>query len=61
MTDSPARRSGGLAGGFLIALGTIGGAVAGTLYRQPSIGFLTGLGAGTALALLVWWLDRRRP
>lgn len=60
MSDSSPRHPGGLAGGVLVALFMIAGTLVGTLYRQPSIGFLAGLATGAALALLVWWLDRRR-
>jgi len=55
----PRRRSGGMAGGSLFALSLVAGAVIGTFYRESSIGFLVGLGVGTALLLLVWLLDRR--
>ncbi|MDB5671776.1 MAG: hypothetical protein JWO25_2735 [Alphaproteobacteria bacterium] len=48
------------AGGFILAASIIIGAVAGTLVGQPSIGFITGTGAGLLLALLIWLLDRRR-
>ena len=47
------------AGGALLAFSILAGVVAGTLLRQPSIGFLAGLGAGTVLLALVWLLDRR--
>lgn len=53
------RRKGGMAGGSLLAFSLIVGAVVGTLYGQPSIGFLVGLGVGALLLLLVWLLDRR--
>ncbi|HEY0115642.1 MAG TPA: hypothetical protein VGB54_07960 [Allosphingosinicella sp.] len=61
-SDRPAaaRRSGGIAGGSLLALAIVAGAVIGTLYGEPSIGFLIGLAAGILLFLLVWTLDRRR-
>jgi hypothetical protein len=49
-----------LAGGFLLAFSVIAGAVIGTLYRQPSIGVLAGLGVGLALLGLVWLIDRKR-
>lgn len=49
-----------LAGGFLIALSSMVGAVAGGTQGQPSAGLLMGLGAGVALALAVWLRDKRR-
>ena len=55
-SSSPSR---GMAGGSLIALGILAGVIVGTLYGQPSIGFLTGLGVGLLLCLLVWLLSRR--
>ena len=56
MTD-PNRSS--AAGGCLIAIAVIAGVVAGLLLRQPTIGFLGGLGAGVAAAIWVWLTDRR--
>ena len=55
------RKSGGsgFAGGSLIALGIVGGAVIGTVYGQPSIGFLVGLTLGILACLAVWLLTRR--
>ncbi|MES2097103.1 MAG: hypothetical protein V4459_10125 [Pseudomonadota bacterium] len=47
------------AGGFLIALGLIGGAVVGAVRGQPSLSLLIGGGLGVALALAVWLVDRR--
>lgn len=60
MANFPQRRPGGVAGGFLLALCIIVGVVVGTLYRQPSIGFLAGFGLGALLFALVWLLDRKR-
>lgn len=48
------------AGGVLIALGAIGGTVAGVVVRQVSAGFLIGAALGVALALAVWLRDRAR-
>ncbi|MBH1998632.1 MAG: hypothetical protein I8H96_05790 [Sphingomonadaceae bacterium] len=39
---------------LLIMVGTIGGGMMG----QPSIGLLAGVGAGIAIALLLWWRER---
>ena len=47
------------AGGALLALSILAGVIAGTLLRQPSIGFLAGLGAGILLLAIVWLLERR--
>ena len=48
------------AGGAILAIAIIAGAVAGTMVGQPSIGFLVGAAAGIALAVLVWLNDRRK-
>jgi hypothetical protein len=47
------------AGGFILALSILVGAIVGAVLHQSSIGFLAGLGTGVALALLIWLLDRR--
>lgn len=47
-------------GGVLIALALIVGAILGTVYGEPSIGLVAGLGVGSLLALLLWLRDRRR-
>jgi hypothetical protein len=43
---APARRGRGMAGGSLLALSMVAGVVTGTLYGQPSVGFLGGLSSG---------------
>jgi hypothetical protein len=48
------------AGGFILAASIIAGAVGGIVVGQSSIGFLVGTAAGVLLALLVWFMDRRR-
>ncbi len=48
-----------VAGGALLALGAMGGAVIGLYKGQVTAGFLIGLGAGAAIALAIWLLDRR--
>ena len=49
-----------LAGGFLLCLSLLAGALIGVFLGQPSIGFLIGVGIGLALVILIWLLDRRR-
>jgi uncharacterized BrkB/YihY/UPF0761 family membrane protein len=46
------------AGGVLIALGFMIGAVTGVTLGQPSAGLLIGGAIGILLALLIWWRDR---
>lgn len=48
-----------MAGGFPIAVGSIGGTAVGVALRQPTLGFLAGLALGIAIALAVWLRDRR--
>jgi hypothetical protein len=48
------------AAGFILAISILAGAVAGVIAGQPSIGFLVGLGAGVAIALTFWLIERRR-
>ncbi len=60
MASSPPPRS-PLAGGSLIALGSIVGAAVGLFTPfGPTRGFLVGLSAGVAMSLAIWLLDRRR-
>lgn len=46
------------AGGAIIALGVVGGAIAGVAAGQPTAGVLIGLGASVAIAVLLWLRDR---
>lgn len=48
------------AGGCLLALCVIVGAVAGVVYHQISAGIVVGVAAGAVLAVVVWLLDRGR-
>jgi uncharacterized membrane protein len=48
------------AGGVLVALGAIAGAVVGLIEHQPTLYFLIGLGAGIIAAIAIWLVDRRR-
>lgn len=45
-------------GGVLLAASILIGVVAGDFMRQPSIGFLAGLGVGLILLIAVWLIDR---
>ena len=56
MTDPDSPR----AGGSLVALCVIAGAVIGVAFRQTSIGILVGAAVGAALAIWVWRHDRKR-
>ena len=47
-------------GGVFIALLTIAGAIIGGLMGQPSIGLLSGLALGVAIAIALWWIERKR-
>ena len=58
MTEG-AKRSAAPAGGFLVALGTLGGAGVGFAIGQATPGFLVGTGVGVLAAVLVWLRDRR--
>jgi hypothetical protein len=53
------RRRSTQAAGFILAISILAGAVGGAIVGQPSIGFLAGLAAGVAIALLFWLLERR--
>jgi hypothetical protein len=48
------------AGGCLLAVCILGGAFIGALFRQSSIGFVTGTALGLAAAIVLWLVDRRR-
>jgi len=54
------QRSGGMAGGVFIAGGTLGGALLGMSFGQPSLGLVLGLGSGVAAAILFSLGLRRR-
>jgi hypothetical protein len=44
----------------LLAAAILIGVISGIVWREPSLGFLAGLGVGLVLLALVWLLDRRR-
>ncbi len=47
------------AGGIFIALGAVVGAIAGIDRGEPSLGLVIGLGAGAALAVVIYLIGRR--
>ena len=48
------------AGGIFLFLGPVIGALIGISRGEPILGMLYGFGAGVALALIVWAIDRRK-
>lgn len=58
MATPPSRSP--VAGGALIALGAVGGALVGFIIRQPTEAFLVGTAAGIGMAVAIWLIDRRR-
>lgn len=48
------------AGGALIALGAVAGALVGLFLGSATQGFLVGLGAGVAISIAMWLLDLRQ-
>jgi hypothetical protein len=48
------------AGGAILAIAIIVGAVAGQMVGQASIGFLVGTATGVLVAILIWLNDRRK-
>lgn len=57
MNERPTRR-GPIAGGAILSLTLIIGAIGGAFVRQPTLGLLIGLVAGAAACGLIWWRDR---
>ena len=56
MTD----RNGPQAGGFLLALCILVGAVIGVVKGQPSVGVIAGIAVGIVVAIALWLKDRVR-
>ena len=59
MRPNPPQSKAPAAGGCLLALGLIGGAVAGLLYGQASLGLILGGIGGAIAATTVFLIDRR--
>lgn len=56
MADTP----NSAAGGFLVAICCIAGAIIGLVQGQVTIGFLAGLAIGSLGAVAIWLRDSRR-
>ena len=54
------KRRNAAAGGIFLFLGPVAGAVYGITRGEPILWMLYGFGAGVALAILIWRIDRRR-
>lgn len=48
------------AGGVLLALSILAGAVIGSFRGEPTIGVLAGTGVGIVLTIGLWWIEQRR-
>ncbi|CAN5440960.1 hypothetical protein BH10PSE14_BH10PSE14_25440 [soil metagenome] len=57
MASKPPRKT-PLAGGLLIAVGAIGGAVIGMVRGQATIGLLVGVGIAAVLSVVLWLVSR---
>jgi hypothetical protein len=60
MRPNPPQSTAPAAGGCLLALGVIGGAIAGVILHQTSLGIVLGIAGGAAVATIVFLIDRRR-
>lgn len=49
-----------MAGGIFIFLGLLIGAIAGVYFNEASIGMMSGFAIGSAIAIAVWLMDRRK-
>jgi hypothetical protein len=49
------------AGGIILAVAIMAGAITGIVLRQPSAGLVIGIAVGGLIALAMWLMDRRRP
>ena len=52
-------QKGARAGGFILAMCILSGAIGGILLGQPSAGVVGGSVLGILIALALWWNDRR--
>jgi len=59
MVDQPSSSSRS-AGGIILALAIMAGAIIGVAIHQPSAGLVIGIAVGALLALVLWLLNRRK-
>lgn len=59
MAHDPHSNRASTAGGFLLAVSIIIGAIVGSILREPSMGFLAGTAVGVILLGAVWLKDRQ--
>jgi hypothetical protein len=59
MASTPPSRN-PLAGGFLLMLALLAGALIGAASGQPSLGVVIGFGVGVVIVAAIWLLDRRK-
>ena len=60
MSPPMQRRRTPVSGGIFLFLGPVIGAIYGLSRSEPILWMLYGFGAGVALAVLVWMVERRR-
>ncbi len=60
MRPNPPQSTAPAAGGCLLALGVLGGAVIGVILHQISLGIVLGAAGGAIAATIVFLIDRRR-
>ena len=49
-----------LGGGIFLFIGLLVGSIAGVALNEPSLGMISGFGAGGLIAILVWLFDSKR-
>ncbi len=60
MRPNPPQSTAPAAGGCLLALGVIGGTIAGIILHQTSMGIMLGIAGGAIAATIIFLIDHRR-